>query len=189
MRQIKKGATDQTVYLEVLDTTSTTGGRKTNLVHNTSSLTCYWHRPDQATLQAVSLVTQTINGAHTDGGFIHLGTNMAGVYRLDMPDAAFAAGADTVVITLRGAADMAQVSLEIQLVDPVADLLDAAAGVETNLTLRQFLRLATSALFSKSSGMGTSTVTMRDYNDSKDRIVAMVDADGNRSAFGTRDAT
>jgi hypothetical protein len=68
-------------------------------------------------------------------------------------------------------------------------LLDLAAGVETNVTLRQFFRLASSVLFGKASGLAGTTAVYRDFNDTKNRISATVDADGNRSAFGTRDST
>lgn len=69
-----------------------------------------------------------------------------------------------------------------------AAILDLAAGVETNRTVRQALRLILAALAAKLSGAGTNTVTIRDTNDSKNRIVATVDASGNRSAV-TLDAT
>jgi hypothetical protein len=61
-------------------------------------------------------------------------------------------------------------------------LLDLAAGVETGLTVRQALRLHASALYGKLSGAATATISIRDTNDTKNRIVATVDADGNRSA-------
>lgn len=61
-------------------------------------------------------------------------------------------------------------------------LLDRAAGVETGHTLRQSMRLMLAALVGKVSGAGGTTVTIRDTGDSKDRITATVDADGNRSA-------
>jgi hypothetical protein len=63
-----------------------------------------------------------------------------------------------------------------------AALLDLAAGVETNRTLRQALRIMLAALAGKTSGMGTTTGTIRDTNDTVDRIVATLDADGNRSS-------
>lgn len=63
-----------------------------------------------------------------------------------------------------------------------AALLDLAAGVETGRTLRQALRLMLAALAGKASGLATTTATYRDTNDAVDRIVATVDADGNRSA-------
>lgn len=66
-----------------------------------------------------------------------------------------------------------------------AGLLDLAAGVEANLTVRQWLRLAAAALLGKSSGGGT---VFRDINDTKDRLTGTMDASGNRTAV-TRDAS
>ncbi len=59
-------------------------------------------------------------------------------------------------------------------------LLDVAAGVETNRTVRQALRIILAAMAGKLSGAATTEVTIRDTNDTKDRIVAEVDSDGNR---------
>ena len=76
---------------------------------------------------------------------------------------------------------------------PTADqnadaLLDRSDGIETSRTLRQGLRLILAALAGKLSGAATTTVTIRDTNDGINRIVATVDADGNRSAV-TLDAS
>ena len=71
----------------------------------------------------------------------------------------------------------------------IADaLLDRVAGVETNRTPRQALRLVLAALVGKLSGAATTTVTIRDTNDGVNRVVATVDADGNRSSV-TLDAS
>lgn len=64
--------------------------------------------------------------------------------------------------------------------DAVDEILDEV--VEGTLTLRQAIRLFLSALAGKSSGGGTATITFRDNADSKARITATVDADGNRTA-------
>jgi hypothetical protein len=61
-------------------------------------------------------------------------------------------------------------------------LLDRSDGVETSWTPRQSLRILLSALAAKLSGAATATVAIRDVGDTKDRITATVDADGNRSA-------
>ena len=68
----------------------------------------------------------------------------------------------------------------------VDDILDEV--VEGAVTLRQSVRLANSALGGKASGLATTEATFRDLGDTKDRLVATVDADGNRSAV-TRDLT
>lgn len=132
MRIIKKGSIDQSIYFEVLDSTSTTGGRKTGLTFGTSNLTAYFCR-NQASPVAISLITlAAANSAHADGGFKEVdATNMQGLYRLDLPDAACAIGAESVVVTLRGATGMAQVSNLIQLVDNTA--LDVYTLVDTEV--------------------------------------------------------
>jgi len=62
----------------------------------------------------------------------------------------------------------------------VDDVLDEV--VEGSVTLRQSMRLANAANAGKASGMGTTSVTIRDLSDSLNRISATVDADGNRTA-------
>jgi hypothetical protein len=67
-----------------------------------------------------------------------------------------------------------------------ADIVDLADAIETGLTLRQAMRLALAVLAGKISGGGTSTETFRNaVADSKNRVVATVDASGNRTAITT----
>jgi hypothetical protein len=61
--------------------------------------------------------------------------------------------------------------------------------VEGSLTLRQAMRLLLSVLTGKSSGGGTATLVFRDIGDTKNRLSVTVDADGNRTAVGTRDGS
>lgn len=71
----------------------------------------------------------------------------------------------------------------------VADaLLDRTGAIETGLTVRQTLRLSAAADAGKTSGMATTTAVVRDLADTKDRISATVDSNGNRTAV-TRDLT
>lgn len=67
-------------------------------------------------------------------------------------------------------------------------LLDHANGIETGWTVRQAWRVLLAVFAGKASGLTGTTVTFRDVNDSKDRVVATVDVDGDRSAL-TLDAT
>lgn len=55
--------------------------------------------------------------------------------------------------------------------------------IEGSTTARQSVRLNNSALGSKLSGAATATNTFRDIEDTKNRIVATVDSDGNRTAI------
>lgn len=62
----------------------------------------------------------------------------------------------------------------------VDDVLDEV--VLGSYTMRQLLRGLSAALVGKLSGAATTTVTIRSADDTKDVVVATVDADGNRSA-------
>lgn len=55
-------------------------------------------------------------------------------------------------------------------------------AVDGSTTARQSIRLQNSAAGGKASGLGTTNAKFRDLADTKDRIDATVDADGNRSA-------
>lgn len=66
--------------------------------------------------------------------------------------------------------------------------LDLTDGVETGVTVRQSHRLANAANGAKTDGMATSTAHLRDLADTKNRVTATVDVDGNRTAV-TRDLT
>jgi len=60
--------------------------------------------------------------------------------------------------------------------------------LEGTLTVRQAMRIILAAAAGKSTGGGTSTIRFRDLADSKDRIVANVDSNGNRTSV-TLDGT
>jgi hypothetical protein len=75
----------------------------TGLVFNSAGLAAYYVRNQSAPV-AITLVTQTPTGAWSSGGFAEIDSSLVpGVYRLDVPDAAFAAGASDVTIVVRGA--------------------------------------------------------------------------------------
>ena len=75
----------------------------TGLTASTAGLSARYNRTRTASV-SIPLVTRTIAQAWTSGGFAEVdATNMPGVYRLDLPDAALAAGADDVTIVVRGA--------------------------------------------------------------------------------------
>ncbi len=112
---ILAGAVDQTVDVWIQDSTSTTGAGKTGLVYNTSGLVCYYRKGATGTATALTLATQTVGGAHSDGGFVEIdATNMPGLYRLDLSDTIVAASG-MVTVLLKGATGMAPVALELEV--------------------------------------------------------------------------
>jgi hypothetical protein len=56
-------------------------------------------------------------------------------------------------------------------------------ALEGAITAKEQMNIQTAALAGKSSGGGTATIKFRDQGDSKDRITATVDANGNRTAI------
>jgi hypothetical protein len=63
-----------------------------------------------------------------------------------------------------------------------ASLLDNS-DIESGYSLREAMRLVMSSLVGKVSGAGTTTITIRNVPDTKDRIIATVDSNGNRTAI------
>ena len=162
--RIPSGVTDQYLYFVALDATDLRT-RETGL----SSFTVYRSRNGGA---AAAYTTPTIN--ETDS------VNMPGVYELLLDeDMTIDAGDDSQEVVLHiTASGMAPVTRTFELYRPTQNVV-----VEGSHTMIQLLRLFASALASKLSGAATTTVTIRDIDDSKNRIVATVDSDGNRTAI------
>lgn len=112
---IKAGTTSYLTSVFIQDSSSTVGAGLTGLVYNTAGLTAYYYRKGAGASVAITLATMTL-GTWATGGFIVMdGTNMPGVYQIGLPDAAVAAGATTVIVYLKGAANMVPTVLEIEL--------------------------------------------------------------------------
>ena len=93
-----KGETDVTVYVRLRD--STTGLAKTGLAFNSAGAACSQVRTRAARV-AITLATQTVTGAHADGGFVEVdATNCKGLYRLDLTDAVCATGVDNAIVSI-----------------------------------------------------------------------------------------
>ncbi len=144
--------------------------------------------PDDVTVANIATaVWAKLTATMTDAGTI--GKLLVDLYALgDTEWAAIKAKTDLLPAEPAGAGSaMTLTSGERDAV--AAALLDMANGVESGLTVRGSLRLALAALAGKASGMATSTGVFRNaVADSKPRITATQDADGNRSAI-TYDAS
>ena len=102
---VAPGTVDVTLNLFIPDASSSVGAGLTGLVYNSSGLVCYYVRPLAAAAQ-LTLATQTVTGAHSDGGFVEVSSaNMPGVYRLDLSDAVCAVNVPSVLMMLKGAAN------------------------------------------------------------------------------------
>jgi len=113
--QKQAGKTSEIVYVFIQNATATDGAGLTGLLYNSAGLTAYYVRKGAAPA-AITLVTQTVTGAFSSGGFVEVDSvNCPGLYRLDLPDASIADGAESVLVYLKGAANMVPCLLEIQL--------------------------------------------------------------------------
>lgn len=95
---IKAGSTSVSISVEVLNAADDLG--KTGVVYG--DVTAYYWRQG-GTPTSISVVALTnIDDAYSSGGWKETdSTNMPGIYRLDIPDAAFAISADWVIISLK----------------------------------------------------------------------------------------
>lgn len=102
--------------------------------------------------------------------------------RLDNLDATissrstFDPATDTVTVGTNN--DKNNYNLSATAIDAILDEV-----VEGSLTMRQVLRVFLSMLAGKCSGGGTTTISFRDVADTKDRIVMVVDSNGNRTSI------
>ena len=128
----KKGTTSKILRVFIQDSSKTDGSGLTGLVHNSTGLTAYYIREGAAAATAITLVTATV-GTYASSGFKEVdATNLPGVYELHPPNAVIASGANSVIIFLKGATNMAPLPIEIQLDDntskDVYDRIGSPAG-------------------------------------------------------------
>lgn len=118
-----KGATDQSVTLRIID--SSDGTPETGVEHDTSGIDLWYRREGATAVDITEAALTALDAAHSDGGIEHIGD---GYYRLDLPDAAFASGADYV--------EYGGTVTDMIVVGGVVDLLDADLydGVRAGLT-------------------------------------------------------
>jgi hypothetical protein len=107
------GLTSQTIDIFLQDSSSSTGQGLSGLVFNSAGLVASYRKGATGSRTAITLATQTVGGAFSSGGFVEIdATNMKGVYRLDLPNAAV----DTegfVTLFLYGATNLLPTALRI----------------------------------------------------------------------------
>jgi hypothetical protein len=92
-RDILKGSTDQSTLIRIVD--SADGTPETGVTSATGGLDLKYRREGATAVNLTESDLAAVDSAHSDGGMIHVG---AGYYRIDIPDAAFATGANGVLI-------------------------------------------------------------------------------------------
>lgn len=119
----KAGSTDVSVIVRVIDATD--GTPETGVAYDTAGIDLQYRREGSTSTAITEATLAGLDSAHSDGGFKHIGN---GYCRLDLPDAACAAGASGVLVhgTITG---MVVIGCYIQLL--AVDLQD---GVRAGLT-------------------------------------------------------
>lgn len=128
----------------------------TGLTYQTSGLQAYYARNRSAPVQ-ISLVSQTTTGSWTSGGFAEINsTTMPGIYRLDVPNAAFASGSSDVTINVRGASGTNGAVLTVNLAYTQIDMAQSVPTSNTAHTLGDALNAARAYGFGKWVISGTT---------------------------------
>ncbi|MCB9849127.1 MAG: hypothetical protein H6817_00310 [Phycisphaerales bacterium] len=98
MNEITIDSNDVTIALFAVD--ALTGVPVTGLAYG--DVTARYVRTRAAAVAVSPVSLASVSAAHADGGFIEIdASGAAGWYRFDVPDAAFASGADDVLIVLQ----------------------------------------------------------------------------------------
>jgi len=94
------GSTSQTEYYSILD--EVTGLPKTGLTYNSAGAVASYLRTRGLPIAITLSGLGSANAAYTAGGFIEVdAVNQPGLYRLDVPDAAYLTGAAEVIVYLK----------------------------------------------------------------------------------------
>ena len=95
MREVRKGSKDISEDVYIIDASD--GTPETGVVFNTTGLDLKYRRDGEpvVSITEVDLPTPALDDPHEDGGFLAMGD---GLYRLDVPDAAYAGGAEKVTV-------------------------------------------------------------------------------------------
>ncbi len=132
---VTKASTDQSVDVHLIQDAGATnpGDPLTGLVFNSAGLVCNYREGGLGAVTALTLITQTVTGAHDPGGFVLLNdTTMPGSYRLDLSDTIVSGTNNQATLVLSGHADLAPHTVNIVLTD--MDLYDGSTGGLSILT-------------------------------------------------------
>ena len=149
-KKVQHGATDVSVTFKVID--STAGTPETGYAFNTTGVDFWYRRGATGAVTTITEATQTVTGAHTDGGLVHV---QDGVGRLDLPDAAVASGVDYIEYggTFTG----------MIVIGGVIELEGASAGAVRTFTEATFITDTVTTTTSNS----TTVVNLTDFLDAQ----------------------
>lgn len=147
--QVEKGSTN--VSIELFLISNTTNDPESGVIFE--DVTLNFRRDIAAQVSATGVSLATITTAHADWGFVEIGE---GRYRVDLPDAALATGADKVYVGIVVAGAWA-IPYEIQLIDALATEAKQDTVIAAISTSEALIRLAAAG--------ATGTVSVVDNGD------------------------
>lgn len=115
---VNENDTDQSLFFIIKDTTTWLHVGALTITNITSA---YYVRPGAAAVAITTSNLALITTIHTDGGFLAV-PNMVGLYRFDVPDAAFAAGVPHVTIKLNMASGYQAEPITVEIVQAIMDV-------------------------------------------------------------------
>lgn len=185
--EIKKGVTSYILSVFISDSSSTTGAGLSGLVFDSAGLVAKYKRQGEAGWTTIALVTAT-EGTWTNKGFIE-DDIVRGNYELHIPNAAIAAGAgvEWVRLHLYGATNMADLPIEIQLVNnTVKDIYDIVNnGTFGNAKLVRSATPANALAIDGSGQVTVGTIVAAAIDAILGRSISNLDGSGVfRSLFG-----
>lgn len=187
---VRAGSTS--VSLPVSLKAQSTGAGQTGIAFG--SATAYYLRQGGSPVAIGLSALGGIAAAFSAGGWFEADSvHMPGLYRLDVPDAAFAAGADwvdLVVFAASGQPYVERIPLTSEALltgDPYALLNNSVeaigAGSLGTLNYSGIMRMLIATCIALANGGATGQINLRDQANSKNRISFTVDANGNRTAM------
>ena len=171
---VAQGSTSQTIELYL---------GSTGLTQTTTGLVAHYVRSKSAPVQ-ILLVAQTPTGSWVSGGFCEISAStVPGLYRLDVPNGAFANGAENVTIYVRGAAGSNGAVVDVSMSYPVTaqmvrmgpyKLISNHMGADNPLEVLKGVQAPVDLQLVDNSGGGVditgATVTAKIYNASSQLI-------------------
>ena len=153
-----KGSTNRTVYVYLIN--SSTWLPKTGL--SAASVSVYYIRTRGAPTSVPLSALADVEDPHTDGGWIEI-PNMDGWYRLDLPDACFATGADDVSISVTASVTVMVAPMVIYLdfdhPAGVDDIIDQITDLAQTVPTTSFIDSKHTTTINQIRGQYSRTIT------------------------------
>lgn len=184
---IKAGSTSQTIYVKIESSANSSPGLAgiTGLTASMGVTASYVRQGGSRT--AITLAALgAVDAAWSSGGWFEVdSTNCAGLYRLDLPDAALATGADGVVVYLVGKNGLIFKQEKVTIALPTYATLRTALFAhviesEGSYTAQQALSIMLAVLGGVTASSGA---TLKTPNGNATRVSATIDSSNNRTAM------